>query len=137
MRRGSLACALVAVAAAAACVVEGNGSPVWRAAFVAVGLAGVVAVVSVLRQPGGRILWTLVALAQLGSVAGYVLTHDYRRLFGAPLAHPWAAQLPSLLGYGAVIAAVALVTRARARGDRRPALVDALVVATPAAAVSW
>ena len=76
-------------------------------------------------------------LAEIAFVTGDVLVHDSRRLFGRPLADPWLVNLPSLAGYVLVVAAIAVFVRARDDGRSRSALIDALIVAIPAAAMSW
>jgi diguanylate cyclase (GGDEF)-like protein/PAS domain S-box-containing protein len=135
--RISVTFALLAAAAGTTAAVAGHGSTPARLTVVAVGLGSIVAVAFALRHPGTRLVWAAVALAQLGFVAGDVATRDYRRLFGAPLEHPWLANLPSLLGYALAVAAIGLLLRARSWGDERPALIDALVVGAPAAAAVW
>ncbi|MGN6797049.1 MAG: putative bifunctional diguanylate cyclase/phosphodiesterase [Gaiellaceae bacterium] len=125
----------VALAVGMGSAVVGNGSAAWRAAYVAVAVSGALAAATALRRDGFG--WVLFVLAEVAFVTGDVLVHDARRLFGRPVTDPWLANLPSIAGYVFVVAAIAVFVDTRDRGRRRPALIDALIVAIPAAAAAW
>ena len=133
--RGWLTYTAVGLTVGVGAAAFGNGSVGWRTAYVAVAVSGALAAATALRQTGFS--WVFLVLAEIAFVTGDVLVHDSRRLFGRPLADPWLVNLPSLAGYVLVVAAIAVFVRSRDGGRSRSALIDALIVAIPAAAMSW
>jgi len=134
--RGWLTYTVVALAAGLGCATIGGGSAGWRLTYVAVAVSGALVAATALQQPAGRIGWAFLVLAEVAFVTGDVLAHDARRLVGRPLS-PWLTNLPSLVGYVLVVAAVTVFVRARGRGRSKPAMIDGLIFAIPAVATSW
>jgi diguanylate cyclase (GGDEF)-like protein/PAS domain S-box-containing protein len=133
--RGWLACTVVALGAGLSSAVVGGGSVASRSVYVAVAVSGGLVVATAVRRAKHR-GWVLFAVAEVAFAAGNVLTHDARRLFGGPLA-AWLVNVPALVGYALVVAAIVVFVEARGHGRRRPEMIDGLIVAIPAIAAAW
>jgi diguanylate cyclase (GGDEF)-like protein len=104
-----------------------------------IGLSAVVAILAGVRlhRPSRATAWCLLALSQFLFVAGDVVWAIYQLVLRQPAPFPSWADALYLLGYPALAASVLLFVRVRSSGKDIPALIDAAIVATTAAAYTW
>ena len=107
--------------------------------FNGIGLSAPIAIVIAIRvhRPGQRLPWYLVAIGQSLFVAGDVITYNYERFFGTTAPFPSIGDLFYLSVYPFLIAGVLLMIRRRSPGSDRASLIDSLIVAVGAGALSW
>jgi PAS domain S-box-containing protein len=107
--------------------------------FNVIGLSAPVAILVAARihQPRQRLPWSLVAIGQTLFVAGDVITYNYDGFFGTEAPFPSIGDLFYLSVYPFLIAGVLLLIRRRSPGSDRASLIDSLIVAVGAGALSW
>jgi diguanylate cyclase (GGDEF)-like protein/PAS domain S-box-containing protein len=104
-----------------------------------IGLSSAVAIVIGVRvhKPKARIAWYLFVAGQLLFVMGDAFYYGYNALFHKDVPFPSPADFLYLAVYPALIAGLLIIIRRRSpRGDR-PSLIDALILTTGLALLSW
>jgi signal transduction histidine kinase len=103
-----------------------------------IGLASVVAIVVGIRRyrPCQPLAWYLAAAGLLSFTTADVIFYTYQDILGRDV-FPSAADVFYLLSYPFTVAALLLLIRGRAPGRDLPSLLDALIIATGAATLSW
>jgi diguanylate cyclase (GGDEF)-like protein/PAS domain S-box-containing protein len=90
-----------------------------------------------LHRPADQMPWFLFAIGQALFVAGDVITYNYPALFGSDIPFPSIGDPIYLAVYPCLIGGILLVTRRRVPGRDMGSLIDALIFAVSAGAVSW
>ncbi len=115
-------------------------SRVQSVVFVAIGLAGVSAIIFGARKHligSGRVPWYLFAAGIAGQVAGDTVTGYYELAFGHEPPLPSVADAFYLGGYPAFIAGIIILQRRLGGATSRAAVLDTVIVATAIGAVQW
>jgi diguanylate cyclase (GGDEF)-like protein len=102
-----------------------------------VGILSVLAIVAgvVLNRPSRRLPWLLIAIGQASFVIGDILWVYYEQIGESPF--PSIADVFYLAGYPFMAAGLALFIRRRLGGGDRAGLVDAAILTTAAAMLTW
>lgn len=100
-------------------------------AFVAV-LLGVA-----IHRPPVKLPWYVLSAALLMLVAGDVLLNRYELFFGRPAGYPDLPDAFFLGGNFAVVVALGLIIRLRLGAKERSSFIDAMIIATAGAVLSW
>jgi diguanylate cyclase (GGDEF)-like protein len=114
-----------------------NGSPTQGWFYDVVGASAVaMAVVGVIRNaPDRRLPWILMAIGQASFVAGDIMWNWYEVIGEDPF--PSFADVLYLAGYPFIAAGLFLLIRRRIGGGDRGGLLDAAILTTAAAILSW
>ena len=112
-----------------------NSGPVFNV----IGFSAVAAIVVGVRmnKPSSRVPWYLIALGQALFVSGDVLAYNYKTFFGSSLPFPSIADPVYLTVYPVTIAGLLLLIRKRNPGRDLASLLDAAIVTTGLALLSW
>jgi signal transduction histidine kinase len=105
----------------------------------AIGLSAAVAIVTGARRyrPARPLAWYLVAAGTVTFVGGDTLYNVLERVLQAPPGFPSVVDLCYLVTYPLLISGLLLLVRSRTPGRDAASLIDATVIATGAALLSW
>ncbi len=90
-----------------------------------------------LHRPARRLPWLLFAGGQALFVAGDVITYNYPALFGSEIPFPSIGDPVYLAVYPCLIGGILVISRSRVPGRDVGSLIDALILAISAGAMSW
>ncbi len=112
-----------------------NDGPVFNA----IGFSAVIAIVLGvhINRPTTPWAWYLIALAQILFVAGDVIAYNYRAFFGSDLPFPSIADPLYLAVYPLTVTGLLVLLRRRSPGRDWRSLIDALILTTGLALLSW